>query len=74
MAGEFGRSKPIENVWAIMKDRLYENGEPKSMIGLKRMVTSFFQDFSLEVCRKLLAGMPRRFEQLRAAQFLHIAH
>ena len=65
---------PIENVWAMLKASIYENGEPKSMQGLKRLVSKFFRDFGEAVCRRLLEGMPRRFEQLREANFFVIKH
>lgn len=63
---------PIENIWGMMKEEIYKNGEPKSLIGLKRIVTKFFRSFSPEMCLKLADGMPGRFIQLRSRNYFTI--
>lgn len=63
---------PIENVWSMLKATIYEYGEPKTLTGLKRMVTNFFKNFGEAACRKLSDGMPRRFEVLRERAYFAI--
>lgn len=63
---------PIENVWGIMKETIYQEGEPKTIIGLKRMVGKFFKKFGADMCRKLAAGMPNRFVMLREREYFTI--
>ncbi len=63
---------PIENIWGMLKAWLEERDEPKTMIGLKRLVTTFFKKFPVETCKKLLDGMPRRFQVLRDNKFYGI--
>ena len=63
---------PIENVWAVLKATIYEFGEPKTLMELKRMVANFFKNFGEAACRKLSDGMPRRFELLRERAYFAI--
>jgi len=63
---------PIENLWGILKSELYAEGEPKTMIGLKRRISRFFRLFPPATCRKLSASMPRRLSICRERDFFSI--
>lgn len=60
---------PIENVWGLLKSSLYADGEPKTMIGLKRKISQFFRLFPPATCWKLSASMPRRLSICRQRDF-----
>lgn len=65
---------PIENIWGILKESIYEEGEPRTIIGLKRKVGKFFSSFSEQMCQKVAHSMPKRFILLRSNNFYGISY
>ncbi len=70
--GNSGDLSPIENVWSMLKTHIYQDGEPTTMIGMKRRINLFFRDFSEATCEMMLRGMPRRLQLLKETQFMPI--
>ena len=54
---------PIENVWAILKQKVMEK-EPKSKEDLKKVITRVWKeiDQDKELCRSLIRSIPRRLK------------
>ena len=54
---------PIENVWAIVKDRVKAK-EPKSKAQLKRVITAVWKEIDADkgLCRRLIQSIPSRLE------------
>ena len=54
---------PIENVWAIVKDRVKAE-EPKDKAALKRVIKKVWKEINLDkvLCKKLMKSIPARLE------------
>ena len=54
---------PIENVWAIVKDRVKAE-EPKDKAALKRVIKKVWKEINLDkvLCKKLMKSIPDRLE------------
>ena len=54
---------PIENVWAIVKDRVKAK-EPKSKAQLKGVITAVWKEIDADkgLCRRLIQSIPSRLE------------
>ena len=54
---------PIENVWAILKQRVMEK-EPKTKKDLKNVITNVWKevDRNKELCRSLISSIPKRLK------------
>ena len=60
---------PIENVWAIVKQRVKEK-EPKSKQHLKRVIISVWKEVDQDkaLCKRLISSVPRRLEAVIALE------
>lgn len=54
---------PIENVWAILKDRVKAK-EPKSKAQLKKVITQVWRDMDRDknMCKRLISSIPQRLQ------------
>ena len=54
---------PIENVWAILKER-FKAKEPKSKAQLKKVITQVSRDIYRDknMCRRLISSIPYRLQ------------
>ena len=52
---------PIENVWAILKDRVKAK-EPRSTAWLKKVITQVWRDMDRDknMCKRLISSIPYR--------------
>jgi transposase len=50
---------PIENVWAIMKQRLNKK-RPKSLEELDQVIQQIWESIEIDILRKLYESMPSR--------------
>jgi len=63
---------PIENLWAIMKQRLCNlQRKPNSMDELFEKVSEIWHDTQVEILQELISSMPRRLEACILANGWH---
>ena len=60
---------PVENVWAIVKDRVKAK-EPKNKAQLKRFITNVWKDIDMDkgLCKRLMQSIPARLEAVIAKE------
>ena len=60
---------PIENVWAIVKDRVKVK-EPKSKAELKRVIIKVWKEVDMDklLCKKLMQSIPARLQAVIALE------
>jgi transposase len=54
---------PIENVWAIMKNRVYRR-RPTTVEALKQIIQEVWNSLTVDLLRRLVDGIPKRLKEV----------
>ena len=65
---------PIENVWSVLKLKIFDKGTPNTVRTAKSRIKKFFRNFEIEKCEKLVNSFWKRVEELKTNGYGVLKH